>query len=60
MACYCAEFDCSYNSHDLNEAERVALILKGTEGKRLTYRRTDNSSPKLYESPRQIGKPRKR
>jgi len=38
---YCAEFDCRYNSRELNDGERAALILTGTEGKRLTYRRTD-------------------
>jgi transposase-like protein len=39
---YCKEFDCRYNSRDMNDGERAALILAGTEGKRLTYRRTDN------------------
>ena len=38
---YCAEFDCRYNSRDMTDGERAALILAGTEGKRLTYRRTD-------------------
>ena len=38
---YCKEFDCRYNTRHMNDAERAALILAGTEGKRLTYRRTD-------------------
>lgn len=38
---YTAEFDCRYNTRDLNNAERATLILKGAEGKRLTCRRTD-------------------
>jgi transposase-like protein len=41
LARYCAEFDCRYNTRDMTDGERAALILKGTEGKRLTYRRTD-------------------
>lgn len=38
---YCAEFDLRYNTRDITDGERAALILAGTEGKRLTYRRTD-------------------
>ena len=38
---YCAEFDLRYNTRELNDGERAALILKGGEGRRLTYRRTD-------------------
>ena len=38
---YCAEFDCRYNTRDMTDGERAALILKGGEGRRLTYRRTD-------------------
>ena len=37
---YCAEFDLRYNTRELNDGERAALILKGGEGRRLTYRRT--------------------
>ena len=37
---YCAEFDLRYNTRGLNDGERAALILKGGEGRRLTYRRT--------------------
>lgn len=38
---YTAEFDCRYNTREMTDAERAAIILKGAEGKRLTYRRTD-------------------
>ena len=38
---YCAEFDLRYNTRELNDGERAALILKGGEGRRLTYRRPD-------------------
>lgn len=36
---YCAEFDLRYNTRDLTDGERAAVILKGGEGRRLTYRR---------------------
>ena len=39
---YCAEFDLRYNTRAMNDGERAALILKGGEGRRLTYRRTGN------------------
>jgi transposase-like protein len=39
---YLAEFDLRANTRDLNDGERAAVILKGGEGRRLTYRRTDN------------------
>ena len=38
---YTAEFDMRYNTRTMTDNERAALILKGGEGKRLTYRRTD-------------------
>ena len=38
---YTAEFDFRYNTRSMNDTERAALALKGMEGKRLTYRRTD-------------------
>ena len=38
---YCAEFDLRYNTRDMNDAERGAAIVKGMEGRRLTYRRVD-------------------
>ena len=37
---YCAEFDLRYNTRDISDGERAAVILKGAEGRRLTYRRT--------------------
>lgn len=36
---YCREFDLRYNTRTMTDAERSAVILKGMEGKRLTYRR---------------------
>ncbi|WP_206366473.1 hypothetical protein [Sphingomonas gei] len=38
---YTAEFDCRYNARSMTDGERAAVILKGGEGRRLTYRRTD-------------------
>jgi len=38
---YCAEFDLRYNTRTITDGERAAMILKGGEGRRLTYRRTD-------------------
>lgn len=38
---YCAEFDLRYNTRDMTDGERAAVILKGAEGRRLTYRRID-------------------
>jgi transposase-like protein len=38
---YTAEFDFRYNTRTISDGERAALILKGSEGKRLTYRRID-------------------
>lgn len=38
---YCAEFDLRYNTRDMTDGERAAAILKGGEGRRLTYRRTN-------------------
>ncbi len=38
---YCREFDLRYNTRDMNDGERANVILDGTVGKRLTYRRTD-------------------
>ena len=39
---YCYEFDLRYNTRDMTDGERAATILKGMEGKRVTYRRTDS------------------
>jgi transposase len=38
---YLAEFDMRYSTKDRTDGDRAALILKGMEGRRLTYRRTD-------------------
>ena len=38
---YCREFDFRYNTRAMTDGDRAALALKGAEGKRLTYRRTD-------------------
>lgn len=35
---YLSEFDFRYNSRDTTDGERALLAIKGTEGKRLTYR----------------------
>lgn len=34
---YCAEFEFRYNARHLDDGQRVALAVKATEGKRLTY-----------------------
>jgi transposase-like protein len=36
---YCVEFDFRYNTRELNDFERADEALKGSKGKRLTYRR---------------------
>lgn len=41
---YTAEFDFRYNTRKDTDAERSDLALKGIAGKRLTYRRTDQSA----------------
>jgi transposase-like protein len=41
LARYCREFDLRYNTRAITDGERAAVILKGAEGKRLTYRRID-------------------
>ncbi|MGQ0589718.1 MAG: IS1595 family transposase [Sphingosinicella sp.] len=38
---YCREFDLRYSTRDMTDGERAHAILKGMEGRRLTYRRTD-------------------
>jgi len=35
---YLAEWDFKWNTRKVKDGERVALIAKGIEGKRLTYR----------------------
>jgi hypothetical protein len=39
---YTAEFDFRYNHRKVNDADCAAAALKGMEGKRLTYRRTNS------------------
>ena len=38
---YCREFDLRYNTRTMTDGERASVILKGMEGKRLTYRRAN-------------------
>ena len=38
---FCREFDLRYNTRTMTDGERASVILKGMEGKRLTYRRVD-------------------
>ncbi|MBW7852477.1 MAG: IS1595 family transposase [Rhodospirillales bacterium] len=38
---YLGEFDFRYNYRQISDTERAVVALKGIEGKRLTYRRTD-------------------
>ena len=37
---YLAEWDFKWNSRNISDGERAALIANGIEGKRLTYRPT--------------------
>jgi transposase-like protein len=41
---YLNEWDFKWNTRKLSDGERAALAVKGIEGKRLTYRRTDEST----------------
>jgi transposase-like protein len=41
---YLAEFDFRYNNRKISDAARAAKALKGIEGKRLTYRRPDQTA----------------
>lgn len=41
---YLNEFDFRYNSRDLTDQERAQEAIKGAEGKRLEYRRTDRNA----------------
>jgi hypothetical protein len=38
---YCREFHLRYNTRTMSDTDRVAVMLKGMAGKRLTYRRID-------------------
>ncbi len=40
---YLGEFDFRYNERDISDSVRAAKALKGIKGKRLTYRRTDET-----------------
>ena len=40
---YLCEFDFRYNTRDLDDHERTIEALRGIQGKRLTYRRTDEA-----------------
>jgi hypothetical protein len=41
---YLAEWDFKWNTRKLRDGKRAALIAKGIEGKRLTYRPTNEAS----------------
>jgi len=41
---YLAEFDFRYNERSMSDMERTQVALKGIEGKRLTYRRTNSEA----------------
>lgn len=40
---YLAEWDFKWNTRKVTDGERAAIALKGIEGKRLTYRRLDET-----------------
>jgi hypothetical protein len=40
---YLAEFDFRYNHRKITDAERTDALMQQAHGKRLTYRRTDES-----------------
>lgn len=46
---YCEEFCFRYNSRNVSDAQRAALLMKATEGKRLTYRPLADSLDSLQE-----------
>jgi hypothetical protein len=41
---YLAEWDFKWNTRKVTDAERAAIALKGIEGKRLTYRPTNEAA----------------
>lgn len=41
---YITEFDFRYNNRKINDFERAEVLFKQAEGKRLTYRRTNEAS----------------
>lgn len=44
LARYLAEWDFKWNTRKVKDGERAAIALKGIEGKRLTYRPSDEAS----------------
>lgn len=44
LARYLAEWDFKWNTRKMKDGERAAVALKGIEGKRLTYRRTNETA----------------
>ena len=47
---YCAEFDLRYITRPMTDCERAALILRGGEGRRLTYWRTDKLAAQAFRT----------
>jgi hypothetical protein len=43
------EFDFRYNHRKVNDSERTLLVLKATEGKRLTLRQPKSASSRVWE-----------
>lgn len=41
---YLTEWDFKYNNRNVDDAERAQMALRGIEGRRLTYRRTDKAA----------------
>ena len=41
---YTGEFDFRFNTRDVSDFERAAVAVKGIQGKRLTYRRTNETA----------------
>lgn len=44
LARYVSEFDFRYNNRDITDDARTVIALKGMEGKRITYRRSDDAT----------------
>tara|TARA_R110000824_G_scaffold118960_15_gene272408 strand:- start:103631 stop:104626 length:996 start_codon:yes stop_codon:yes gene_type:complete len=45
---YLTEFDFRYSNRSMSDTERTAVALKGIEGKRLTYRRTNRQGAEAH------------
>lgn len=56
---YCAEFDLRYNTRDMTDGERAALILKVVLVVVSPIGGLTNSPPKVARIPRQCGERRK-